>query len=111
MTGFIFLTIIIACITLPFVALLHERKQARVWRTVATGIFDYAAYETKYYTTRSGAMAHSTSHHRDVVMAIYFDDGRSYEINGRCDVPYPKGSTIAVVENKLGWRRIIKHEN
>lgn len=100
----VFLVIILSLALLTSWAINTGNKQAAAWRLIATGIFDHAEYETYYVRVHHG----STS--RSVVMAVSFTDGRAYEINGRCDVPFPRGTLIDVMENGLGYRKVVEHK-
>ena len=83
-----------------------ERKQANTWTTVADGEFDRAEYGYYTYSSRSGAMVHTTSYHRMDVTTVYFQDGRSYAMNGRKDMPHPRGTKIRISRNRLGGHRL-----
>lgn len=82
-----------------------ERKQANTWTVVADGEFDRAEYGYYTYARRSGAMVHTTSYHRMDVTTVYFTDGRSFVMNGRRDMPFPRGTKIRIDKNGLGGRR------
>jgi hypothetical protein len=85
----------------------YENKQANIWFNVAEGEFDHVEYGHWTESRRSGAMVHTTNYYKMTATAIFFTDGRSYILNGRKDVPFPKGTKVTIRENKLGNRKIV----
>jgi hypothetical protein len=83
-----------------------ERRQAETWHELARGAFDHAEYGDYTVTERSGAMVHHTSHRRIDVTVVVFNDGRSFPMRGRHDMPYPTGTKVIIDENEVGGRRI-----
>lgn len=111
MIGLIFLSSVLVLVVLfCFVDIHAENKGAATWHLIATGLFDRAEYETYYTTRRSGAMVHHSTTSRGVVMAVSFTDGRAYEINDRCDVPFPRYTMIDIMENANGRRKVVEHK-
>lgn len=99
LTSFIILGVV------GLVAAHHKRKQRNTWEMVAEGIFDHATYGGFEYETRSGAMVHTTTYHREHKTAIYLSDGRSYVAAGLLDMP-AKGTFIKIWRNGLGENKI-----
>jgi len=98
-------------ITGLFIWIYFMSRWSQQWHTIATGIFDRAEYGEYKVRRRSGSMVHTT---RTVIMdttIIFFDDGRSYELGGRRDIPFPKSTKINILENKMGSRKLeVDHE-
>ncbi|HTK05415.1 MAG TPA: hypothetical protein VL500_07555 [Candidatus Eisenbacteria bacterium] len=87
-------------------AVAWERKQARTWTVVAEGA--YAGFEhRKYrYSTRSGAMVHTTTYHVGILTIVRLDDGRSFSINGRHEPDIAPGTAVRIHRNGLGAHRL-----
>lgn len=78
---------------------------------VAEGVaksVEYGCY-TEWYTTRSGAMAHVTSKRarKMTCTVVRFDDGRSFVLDGRHDMPFPYGTRVRVIEDGYARRAIV----
>jgi len=91
-----------------FFAVRHDRKLAKIWETVAEGEFARAEYSHYYYSRRSGAMVHTTSHYRVDLTTIHFTGGLAIVARGHHELPYPVGTPIRIRRNKLGDFQIEK---
>jgi hypothetical protein len=83
-----------------------ERKQANAWTPVADGDLDRAEYGHYFALSRSGAMVHTTSYHRIDVTTVFFQDGRSYVMDGLKNMPYPRGTKVRIMRNGQGNHRL-----
>ena len=72
-----------------------------------TTAVEYGHY-THRWTTRSGAMVHTTHHHEQkmTATAVYFADGRTCIMNGRFSMRFPRGTHIRISRNLAGSHSI-----
>lgn len=100
---------------LAFVALLTgagllavawERKQARTWTVVAEGAFAGVEHRKYRYSTRSGAMVHTTTYHVGIMTIVHLDDGRFFSIIGRHEPDIAPGAPVRIHRNGLGGHRL-----
>ena len=85
-----------------------ERRAASTWTVVAEGEFDRFEKRQHRYSTRSGAMVHTTTHHVVTVTAVHFTDGRSVVCWGGLNADWPKGTRIRALKNGLGSYKVEK---
>ncbi len=99
-------TLLLSLIVCAWLLVRHERKLAGIWDVVAEGEYDRVEYGYFDYSTRSGAMVHTTHYHRMTVTAVYFTDGRTCVCRGRHDMRHPRGTRLRISRNRVGDNRI-----
>lgn len=83
-----------------------ERNASRTWTVVTEGEFDRFEKRQHRYSTRSGAMVHTTTHHVITVTDVYLADGTRVVCWGGLDPSWPKGTRIRVLRNGLGSYKV-----
>jgi hypothetical protein len=81
---------------------INERQlRSTTWSIVTEGTYDHADYGTFDRTWQS---SHGAVHHVTVdTTIVFFDDGRTCAMEGRIDMPLPKGTRIRILKN--GYRQ------
>lgn len=103
----LFLFFVIPMALIAFFAMRQENRMINDWSEVATGEFHIAEYGEYRVTERRGSMVHHSSARIIDCTIVRFTDGRAFPCRGRLDLPYPAGTIIRLMENKLGQRKVV----
>lgn len=86
----------------------RRKKLSETWNDVAEGEFHHVEYGDDVWWQRgqrSSMAARSTMRKQHLKLTVvFFNDGRSFVLNGRHDAPYPAGTRVRIRENGHGKR-------
>lgn len=105
-----FILLLVAAVAGFSVLIAWERKAARTWTVVAEGLLKGVEHRQRHYSTRSGAMVHTTHHHVARITVISFQDRGDLAVNGHFHPEWPEGTRIRVFMNGLSAYRLEKAE-
>lgn len=87
------------------------QRGSKKWKIIAEGIYDHVSYGYYNEMDREGVMVHRDVIHKMEVTVAHLSDRRTYEMDGRHDITFPRGTQVQILENGPGDRKIQRLES